>query len=63
MTRISFDIEEFKNWLETLGCDCCMLGWLHLVDNNIIFDWESNIQYVITKYKDIKLVGELIEEK
>jgi len=63
MTKIAFDIEELQDFLDKQGCDCCMLGWLHLVDNNIIFDWESNIQYVITKYKDIKLVGELIEEK
>ena len=51
MTKIAFDIEELQDFLDKQGCDCCMLGWLHVVGNNIRFDWESNIYHVITKYK------------
>ncbi len=61
MTRISFDIKEFQEFLDKQGCDCCMQGWMHLVGNSIIFDWESDIYHVITKHKDVELVGELIE--
>ena len=59
MSIVEFDLEEFKNWLEKLGCDCCMQGWLHMVDGNVRFDWESNIYGVITKYQDIELYGKI----
>jgi len=63
MTKIAFDIKELQEFLDKQGCDCCIAGWLHVVGSDIVLDWESNIQYVITKYHDIELVGELIEEE
>jgi len=59
MSKIIFDLEEFNKWLERLGCDCCMQGWLRVVNGNIMMKWESNINHVITKYDDIELKGEV----
>ncbi len=59
--KIVFDLKEFNDWIETLGCDCCLQGWLHFVGSNLILDWESNINGVITKHKDVELKGEIIE--
>ena len=59
---ITFDAEEFKLWLEGIGCDCCQY-LVYLENNKIIFKWESNIMGKITKYKDIELEGVLDFEK
>ncbi|KKM18254.1 hypothetical protein LCGC14_1667450, partial [marine sediment metagenome] len=56
--RISFDIKELQDFLDKQGCD---YGWIHVVGSNIRCDWESNINHVKTKYKDIELRGKLIE--
>lgn len=61
MSKIVFNLEEFNKWIETLGCGCCNQGWLRMVNNNLMFKWESNINKVITKYDDIELKGELID--
>lgn len=60
MSRISFDLEEFEKWLEGLGCDCCMMGWLRVVNGNVMFKWESNINRIITKYDDVELIGKIV---
>ena len=58
--RISFNIKELQDFLDLYGCDYCKQGWLHIEGGNIIFDWESNINHVITKHKDIELGGEYV---
>lgn len=58
---ICFNEKKFKDWLETLGCDCCTTFYI-LEDNKVIDKWESNINGVITKYKDIILEGVIIED-
>lgn len=55
---IKFNAEEFKLWLDNLGCDCCD-HYVYLEDNKVICKWESNIYGKITKYKDIELEGKL----
>jgi hypothetical protein len=52
-------LREFENWLERLGCDCCMQGWMHVVDGNVRFDWTSDINGKKTKYMDIELYGKI----
>lgn len=59
--KIVFDLNEFKAWIEGLGCDDCLQGWLHMIGSNLILDWESNINHIITKHRDIELKGELIK--
>jgi len=55
--KIAFDVVEFSKWLEAQGCDCCQA--FYILDGDKIIDvWESNINGVITKYRDIKLEGE-----
>lgn len=57
--RIAFRIEDFKRWLERIGCDCCQYSPT-LEGNKIVHNWVSDIQYVKTKHKDIELEGEII---
>lgn len=59
--KIIFDLKEFETWIEGLGCDCCMQGRLHLIGTTLILDWESNINHVITKHRDIILRGVMIK--
>lgn len=59
--KIAFNIADFLEFIETMGCDCCYEGHKYIKDGNLMNDWESNIQYVITKHTDVLLEGEIIE--
>ena len=58
--KIAFNIADFLEFLEKQGCDCCWSGRRYIKDGNLMEDWESNINRVITKHTDILLEGEIL---
>ena len=60
LMKIMFDINKLKEFLETLGCDCCSTFYT-IEDNKIVDKWTSYINGVWKDHKDIILEGEIIE--
>ena len=56
--RISFDLEEFREFLEEWGSD--ENGVLSLEDNKIVYRWTSYLNKIWKENKDVELVGEIV---
>jgi len=61
MTNIIFNLEEFKDWLTGIGCDCCQY-FPKVEGSNIVHNWEAWILGKITYHRDIELEGELEDD-
>lgn len=66
MTKITFDLKKFEDWLERQGCDCCTMGAYHIEKDGIYFRWTSMIQkeygepLVVTEHDDKQIECELV---
>lgn len=62
--KICFDVKEFKDWLEKIGCSDCQY-YPELEGSNIIHRWEYTKVVFGTimeheKHRDIELRGEIL---
>lgn len=60
--KICFDLEEFKDWLEIIDVSNEYDDYHIIKGSNVFNIWESNINGVVTKHKELELRGEIREE-
>ena len=60
MNRISFDLEEFREFLDEWG-GYYDSGVLRLENNEIVYRWTSYLNGIWKENKDVELVGKIVQ--
>lgn len=60
--RISFDLYEFRKWLEKVNSLFEGIEKFYIKNDDVIYWWESNINGVIERNEEIDLYGALEDD-